>query len=106
MLLCQTLVLIDITGLKTVNKPSFVYRDPLIVFVFVFKMCLTAIQRVQNPAMYRSYVMKKQSMDEKNGNHKNERYLFHGTAHHNARDITAHGFNRSFCGSNGKSMKH
>ena len=41
-------------------------------------------------------------MAEKNGNHKNESYLFHGTGYHNVKDICAHGFNRSFCGSNGK----
>ena len=32
----QILVLIDNTRPKTVNKPYFVYPDPLIVFFFVF----------------------------------------------------------------------
>lgn len=71
-------------------------------FPFVLKVCVISIQRVQNPPIYRSYTMKKQSMAEKNGNHKNERYLFHGTGYHNVKDICAHGFNRSFCGSNGE----
>ena len=65
-------------------------------------ICVTSIQRIQNPSMYRSYATKRQSMDEKNGNHKNEWYLFHGTAYQNVKDINAHGLNRSFCGRNGK----
>ena len=66
------------------------------------KVSITNIHRIQNPSMYRSYVTKKQSMDEKNGNHRNEWYLFHGTGYHNVNDINAHGLNRSFCGRNGK----
>ena len=65
------------------------------------EVSISSIQRVQNPSMYRSYVTKKQSMDEKNGIHKNERRLFHGTGFHNVKNINAHGFNRSFCGRNG-----
>ena len=65
------------------------------------EVSILSIQRVQNPSMYRSYETKKQSMDEKNGIHKNERRLFHGTGFHNVKDINAHGFNRSFCGRNG-----
>ena len=65
------------------------------------EVAILSIQRVQNPSVYRSYETKKQSMDEKNGIHKNERRLFHGTGFHNVNDINAHGFNRSFCGRNG-----
>ena len=62
------------------------------------RVSISSIQRVQNPSMYRSYVAKKQSMDEKNGIHKNEWRLFHGTGYHNVKEINAHGLNRSFCG--------
>ena len=36
-------------------------------------VCVTSIQRIQNPSMYHSYATKKQSMDEKNGNHRDRK---------------------------------
>lgn len=41
-------------------------------------------------------------MDEKNGSLENERELFHGTKYESVKSINVHGFNRSFCGENGK----
>lgn len=60
------------------------------------------IERIQNPSLYLPYMMTKQSMDEKNGSLENERELFHGTNYDSVKPINMQGFNRSFCGQNGK----
>ena len=62
---------------------------------------ITKIERVQNPGLYKAYVVKKEQMEQKNGG--NEKLLFHGTAQGSCSSISTFGFNRSFCGKNGKS---
>ena len=59
------------------------------------------IERVQNPHLYKQYMIRKQKMDKDNGGN-NERQLFHGTYAENIRAINTQGFNRSFCGAHGK----
>ena len=59
------------------------------------------IERVQNPHLYQSYVVRKQKMDQDNGGN-NERQLFHGTDAKNVTAINTQGFNKSFCGAHGK----
>ena len=62
------------------------------------------IERVQNPHLYQSYMVRKQIMDkDTEGN--NERQLFHGTDAKNIIHINTQGFNRSSCGDHGKSLK-
>ncbi|XP_068735053.1 protein mono-ADP-ribosyltransferase PARP14-like [Montipora capricornis] len=58
------------------------------------------IERVQNPHLYQSYVVRKQKMDQDNGGN-NERQLFHGTDAKNVTALNTQGFNRSFCGVHG-----
>lgn len=60
---------------------------------------ITKIQRVQNPALYRVYMVRKDQMEQKNRS--NERILFHGTAEGSCASINKTGFNRSYCGKNG-----
>ncbi|PFX11672.1 Poly [ADP-ribose] polymerase 14, partial [Stylophora pistillata] len=55
------------------------------------------IERVQNPHLYQSYMVRKQKMDKDTGG-SSERQLFHGTDAKNISHINAQGFNRSFCG--------
>ena len=62
------------------------------------------IERVQNPHLYQSYMVRKQKMDKDTGG-SSERQLFHGTDAKNISHINAQGFNRSFCGAHGKSLK-
>jgi len=62
---------------------------------------ITKIERVQNPGLYKAYVVKKDQMEQKNG--ANEKLLFHGTAQGSCSSISTFGFNRSYCGKNGKS---
>lgn len=55
------------------------------------------IERVQNPGLYKAYLVKKESM---NGA-ENEQQLFHGTNENNIISINANNFNRSYAGING-----
>jgi len=59
------------------------------------------IERIQNPHLYQSYTVRKQKMDKDIGGN-SERQLFHGTNAKNVSHINTQGFNRSFCGANGK----
>ena len=65
------------------------------------KVVITNIERIQNPSMFNSYMLRKQSMDEKNGTIDNELELFHGTKCDSVKAINVQGFNRSMCGVNG-----
>ena len=60
---------------------------------------ITKIQRVQNPTLYRVYMVRKEQMEQKKGS--NEKTLFHGTAEGSCASINKTGFNRSYCGKNG-----
>ena len=62
------------------------------------------IERIQNPHLYQSYMVRKQKMDKDIGGNY-ERELFHGTDAKNINHINTQGFNRSLCGANGKSLK-
>ena len=62
------------------------------------------IERVQNPHLYQSYLVRKQKMDQDNPRGNNERQLFHGTQHNNIKAINTQGFNRSFCGVHGRHL--
>ena len=61
---------------------------------------IAKIERVQNPALFGSYMIRKQKMDETKGS--NEQWLFHGTPGNNCKLINHTGFNRSFHGKNGE----
>ena len=60
------------------------------------------IERVQNPTLYGIYAIKKQKMDKERAQGSNEVLLFHGTKGPKCELINHKGFNRSFCGENGK----
>jgi len=59
------------------------------------------IERVQNPHLYQSYMVRKQKMDKDTGGN-SERQLFHGTDAKNISNINVQGFNRTFCGAHGE----
>ena len=59
------------------------------------------IERVQNPHLYKCYMVRKEKMERDIGGNV-ERQLFHGTEAKNVKAINTQGFNRSFCGVNGK----
>lgn len=65
------------------------------------KVVITNIERIQNPSMHNSYMVRKQTMDANNGTIDNEQELFHGTKAESIRAINVQGFDRSLCGANG-----
>ena len=53
--------------------------------------------------LYQQYQAKKKLLTQQNKQWtQNERILWHGTAPEAVDSINAHGFNRSYCGKNGK----
>ena len=60
------------------------------------------IERIQNPALYKQYVIRRTEMDKANPNVQNERTLWHGTNADTLPSINDTGFNRSYCGRNGE----
>ena len=68
------------------------------------KASITNIERIENPSMFNSYKLRKQTRDEKqkNGTLENELLLFGGTKPESVKSINVQGFNRSLCGINGK----
>ena len=62
---------------------------------------INKVERIQNPHLYRGYMVRKQKMDKDLGRN-SERQLFHGTDSKHVSHINAQGFNRSLCGANGK----
>lgn len=53
--------------------------------------------------LYQQYVAKKKLLESQNPKGtQNERELWHGTAPEAVNSINLHGFNRSYCGKNGK----
>lgn len=57
---------------------------------------ISQIQRIQNPSLMKLYLVKKQSLDDKNGS--NEKFLFHGTKGDRLNEINKKGLNRSYAG--------
>uniref|UniRef100_A0A8C1URK9 Poly [ADP-ribose] polymerase n=1 Tax=Cyprinus carpio TaxID=7962 RepID=A0A8C1URK9_CYPCA len=62
---------------------------------------IITIERVQNSALWRNYMIKKEELEDKNKHTKNEKRLFHGTGPDKTDQINNHGFNRSFAGMHG-----
>uniref|UniRef100_A0A8C4KF12 Poly [ADP-ribose] polymerase n=1 Tax=Dromaius novaehollandiae TaxID=8790 RepID=A0A8C4KF12_DRONO len=58
------------------------------------------IERIQNPFLWQTYQIKKNSLDVKNKNENNEKLLFHGTARSSLSTINCNGFDRGFAGKN------
>ncbi|KAH3785053.1 hypothetical protein DPMN_163136 [Dreissena polymorpha] len=61
---------------------------------------ITQIERIQNATLYTQYQAKKKQMQTSCSTKNVEHTLWHGTAHDAVTSITAHGFNRSYCGKN------
>uniref|UniRef100_A0A8C2KI30 Poly [ADP-ribose] polymerase n=1 Tax=Cyprinus carpio TaxID=7962 RepID=A0A8C2KI30_CYPCA len=59
------------------------------------------IERVQNNALWKNYMIKKEELEDKNKHKNNEKRLFHGTGPDKTDQINNNGFNRSFAGMHG-----
>ncbi|KAL4635573.1 poly ADP-ribose polymerase 14-like [Arapaima gigas] len=64
------------------------------------------IRRIQNTEQWQRYAVRKQAVDKKYPNKKNEQILYHGTAKDICQKINTNGFNRSFCGRNATKYGH
>ncbi|XP_030199149.1 protein mono-ADP-ribosyltransferase PARP14 isoform X3 [Gadus morhua] len=58
------------------------------------------IQRIQSKDQWQRYAVKKQMLDKKYPQNKNEMDLYHGTTAEICQKVNSNGFNRSFCGTN------
>lgn len=92
----QDLHLVQLDKTKTQQEYDKVYNK----ITQTSAINIVKIERVQNPELYRAYMVKKQKMDDKDGS--NETSLFHGTAVDTCKLINHKGFNRSYCGRNGE----
>ncbi|XP_038277768.1 protein mono-ADP-ribosyltransferase PARP14-like isoform X2 [Dermochelys coriacea] len=88
-----------------INTAQQEYQDVQKKFL---KTCPTfkieKIERIQNPYLWQTYQIKKQSLDKKNSNTNNENLLFHGTPSSSLSTINYNGFNRGFAGKNGAAI--
>ena len=85
-----------------VQEPSNEYKKVEMEFkVTRPNVKIITIKRIQNPALYYQYVVKRHAMKYKNSTLL-ERKLFHGTTYETIEKINAQGFNRSFAGKNGE----
>ena len=91
--------------LVKLNTTSIEYQDVLRKFQATAPYVkVQKIERVQNPELYRTFMGKKQEMDKRCGGN-SERRLFHGTDGKSIDAINSQGFNRSFCGKNGRCIQ-
>ncbi|XP_062392889.1 protein mono-ADP-ribosyltransferase PARP14 isoform X2 [Sardina pilchardus] len=62
-------------------------------------LAINKIERVQNAALWKNYMIRKAELDQKNNHTNNEKRLWHGTLADKIDHINKHGFNRSYAGS-------
>jgi hypothetical protein len=68
----------------------------------LFCIVFSKIERIQNPLLFKQYVIRKEEMDRANPGKQNERTLWHGTSADALTSINETGFNRSYFGKNGQ----
>ncbi|KAM4561029.1 poly(ADP-ribose) polymerase family member 14-related sequence 1 isoform 2-T2 [Fundulus diaphanus] len=83
-----------------IQATSSEYAEVLNLFKATCNRSVTKIERIQNPALWKSLQIKKQEMEVRNKHQNNERRLFHGTSESTVPTINKHGFNRSYAGKN------
>ncbi|KAM8857669.1 poly(ADP-ribose) polymerase family member 14-related sequence 1 [Synchiropus picturatus] len=76
------------------------HTEILKLFQATCRHSVLKIERIQNPALWKSLEIKKKVMEQKNGHQNNEKRLFHGTTADSVANINEEGFNRSFAGKN------
>ncbi|RVE58381.1 hypothetical protein OJAV_G00209100 [Oryzias javanicus] len=76
------------------------YNEVLQLFQATCKRNVIKIERVQNPALWKSLQIKKRELEVRNGHQNNEKRLFHGTSEDTMKIINDRGFNRVYAGKN------
>ncbi|KAM4731160.1 LOW QUALITY PROTEIN: poly(ADP-ribose) polymerase family member 14-related sequence 1 [Anableps anableps] len=82
-----------------IQAASSEYAEILNLFKATYRN-VTKIERIQNPALWKSLQIKKQEMEVRNNHQNNEKRLFHGTCEVTVPIINERGFNRSYAGKN------
>ena len=88
------------TELLTPGSPEYLDVEKLF-HITLSGENIVKIERIQNPLLYQTYMVRKQKLDKDIGRN-SERKLFHGTDCKNISQINSWGFNRSYAGINGK----
>lgn len=65
---------------------------------------ISQVEKLMNRLLYNQYRLKKASINQSTTDPEVERTLYHGTSETSVKEICIHGFNRSFCGKNGKAF--
>uniref|UniRef100_A0A3B3CK10 Poly [ADP-ribose] polymerase n=1 Tax=Oryzias melastigma TaxID=30732 RepID=A0A3B3CK10_ORYME len=76
------------------------YNEVLKLFQATCNRNVIKIERVQNPALWKSLQIKKNELETRNGHQNNEKRLFHGTSEDTVKIINERGFNRVYAGKN------
>ncbi|XP_011487521.1 poly [ADP-ribose] polymerase 14 isoform X2 [Oryzias latipes] len=76
------------------------YNEVLQLFQASCKRNVIKIDRIQNPALWRSLQIKRSELEVRNGHQNNEKRLFHGTSEDTVKIINERGFNRVYAGKN------
>uniref|UniRef100_A0A3Q0R8Y3 Poly [ADP-ribose] polymerase n=1 Tax=Amphilophus citrinellus TaxID=61819 RepID=A0A3Q0R8Y3_AMPCI len=76
------------------------YVEILKLFQATCNLTVIKIERIQNPGLWSSLLVKKRDMEVRNAHQNNERRLFHGTCENTVATINDRGFNRSYTGTN------
>ncbi|XP_074514233.1 poly(ADP-ribose) polymerase family member 14-related sequence 1 [Sebastes fasciatus] len=84
----------------TITAGTAEHTEVLNLFRVTCPQTIIKIERIQNPSLWKGLQIKKRDMEQRNKHQKNERRLFHGTAHDTVDHINEHGFNRSYAGKN------
>ncbi|CAK6963679.1 Hypothetical predicted protein [Scomber scombrus] len=84
----------------TIKAGTAEHNEVLNLFQATCKLTVLKIERIQNPALWQSFQIKKRDMEHRNNHEDNEKRLFHGTCESTVPIINEHGFNRSYAGKN------
>lgn len=67
--------------------------------------CTWQVERVSHPLLQQQYQLHRERLMQSCQQRPVEQVLYHGTSESAVPDICTHGFNRSFCGRNGKACE-
>ncbi|KAM4608667.1 protein mono-ADP-ribosyltransferase PARP14-like [Polymixia lowei] len=84
----------------TIQPGTAEHNEVLTLFQASCTDTVIKIERIQNPALWKSLQIKKKEMEQRNGHQNNEKRLFHGACYTTINHINQNGFNRSYAGKN------
>lgn len=95
--------IIQVGEKQTTTKNTYIFCNILYVWWGCNNMgVFLQVEKLMNRLLYNQYKLKKASVMQRATYPEIERTLYHGTSESSVKEICIHGFNRSFCGKNGK----